>query len=272
MAGLQRYLPAGLWLLLVLALLGHGAVGQWAHYHDFANQQVWHGVPNGADVLSNAGFIALGAWGLSWLTQTKRPLWGRAQSGYVLFLVGVLLTGLGSAYYHWQPNNHTLVWDRLPIALTCAGLLAGARADIQGVSTRRDACLWTLWGMLSVAWWAWTARAGNGGDLRAYILLQAAPLWLIPLWLWLYRAPKQLTQPFMLAIGCYVLAKVAEIGDAWLWQASAHVISGHTLKHLLATLAVALVCGHLYRRSHPVECRARRIARINAKLGRWPSQ
>jgi len=31
--------------------------------------------------------------------------------------VGVFLTGIGASYYHLQPDNRTLVWDRLPMIL-----------------------------------------------------------------------------------------------------------------------------------------------------------
>lgn len=36
---------------------------------------------------------------------------------YRIFFVGVLLTGLGSAYYHWRRDNATLFWDRLPMTI-----------------------------------------------------------------------------------------------------------------------------------------------------------
>ena len=49
--------------------------------------------------------------------------------GYRLFLVGLLLTAFGSGLYHLAPDNARLVWDRLPIALACAGLLAAVRAE-----------------------------------------------------------------------------------------------------------------------------------------------
>ena len=41
----------------------------------------------------------------------------------VLFL-GFFLTGIGSSYYHWDPNDGTLFWDRLPMTLSFAAILA----------------------------------------------------------------------------------------------------------------------------------------------------
>ena len=40
----------------------------------------------------------------------------------------------------------------------------------------------------SVFWWYATGVNGTG-DLRPYLLLQALPLVLIPLWQWIYDAP-----------------------------------------------------------------------------------
>lgn len=39
--------------------------------------------------------------------------------GWTCFYIGVAAVGFGSAYYHLQPNDSTLVWDRLPVSLTC---------------------------------------------------------------------------------------------------------------------------------------------------------
>ena len=40
-----------------------------------------------------------------------------------------VLTAFGSAWYHAQPSDATLVWDRLPMALGFAGLVAGTLTD-----------------------------------------------------------------------------------------------------------------------------------------------
>jgi hypothetical protein len=36
------------------------------------------------------------------------------------------LTGFGSSYYHWNPNDDTLFWDRLPMTLCFMAILAAA--------------------------------------------------------------------------------------------------------------------------------------------------
>jgi len=37
--------------------------------------------------------------------------------GWYSFFIGFFFVSIGSAYYHWRPNNWTLVWDRLPMTL-----------------------------------------------------------------------------------------------------------------------------------------------------------
>src|SRR5246127_1872563 len=86
-------------------------------YHQFADQRTLLGIPHFWNVVSNLPFVLVGAMGL-WQ-------FGRDRASFVLFL-GVFLTGFGSAYYHWDPNDGTLFWDRLPMALTFMAMLAVA--------------------------------------------------------------------------------------------------------------------------------------------------
>jgi uncharacterized protein (TIGR04206 family) len=98
----------------------------------------------------------------------------------------------------------------------------------------------------SVAWWVVTAQDGIG-DLRPYLLLQALPLILTPLWQWIYRAPRRDKLAFGCALALYVAAKLAELGDHAV-LASLGVVGGHTLKHLLATAAAAVLVACLVER------------------------
>ena len=51
---------------------------------------------------------------------------------------------------------------------------------------------------------------------------------------------------FALAIGLYVIAKIAELNDRLLFDLTGW-ISGHTIKHLLATAAAAIIVWGLVR-------------------------
>src|SRR5579863_735490 len=105
-----------LWLLLWLTILAvvvpflMARVPQAPGYHYFADRRkIWE-IPNFWNVLSNLPFLVVGVMGLIavWKARVAVPTaWM-----YGVLFIGVLLTGFGSAYYHWHPDNDTLVWDR----------------------------------------------------------------------------------------------------------------------------------------------------------------
>ena len=236
----RHHLPTLSIGLIGLAAVVHGPIEQWANYHDFADQTSFFGVPHSCDVLSNLGFALIALWGLGRLA-AGRMVSTFGAAGYRLFLVALLLTAFGSGWYHLTPDNGRLIWDRLPIALACAGLLAGVR----GEAHRRDSGVATLWlslfAVASVGWWQLTEQAGRG-DLRPYLLLQAAPLLLVPLWQWIGQAPAAERKAFGGALVLYAIAKWAEIYDHQIAAITAP-LTGHTLKHLLAAAAAAVIVG-----------------------------
>jgi hypothetical protein len=231
-----RSIATALVLLAAGAMALHGPIPQLEHYHEFADKRPWLGIPHAADVLSNLPFAIVAAWGGVRLARARASL-GAARDGYAVFVAALALTALGSSYYHWAPDDARLVWDRLPIALACAGLLAAVHAQAYPSSAHR-AWLGALcaFAVASVAWWART------GDLRPYLLLQGAPLAVIPFWQAGGRAPRHERAAFACAIALYVLAKAAELADAPILAATGFV-SGHTVKHLLAAGAAALIVG-----------------------------
>lgn len=245
---IHAWLSVSIILSASLAMVLHGPIAQLPHYHDFADTRVWLGVPYAADVLSNAGFGLVGLWALWRLWPMRRhPALAVAWPGYATFFVALALTGLGSGYYHLAPDNARLVWDRLPIALACAGLLAAVLAETHPGSAIRP---WLVglagFAVASVAWWYHGQLQGQG-DLRPYLLIQVLPLVLIPLWQAGAVAPRADRVAFAAALFCYVLAKAAEWFDHPILVATG-VFSGHSLKHGLATLAAALLAARLWRR------------------------
>jgi hypothetical protein len=243
----RHHLPVLVVSLLAGAMLLHGPIAQLPNYHDFADQSVLFGIRHGQDVLSNTSFAAVAIWGLVRLwPQQNNPALLHGWAGYRLFLIGLLLTAFGSSYYHLAPDNARLVWDRVPIALACGGLLAGVWADSYRRASGALTASLALAGVASVAWWHFTELAGNG-DLRPYLLMQALPIILIPLWQWLYAAPKAERLWFGGALLVYVLAKFAELHDHEIAELLG-ATTGHTLKHLLAAGAAALIVAGLVGR------------------------
>jgi len=243
------HLPSILTIAGIALALLLDPIHQPRNYNDFADQSIVLGIPHAYDVLSNLGFALVAVWG--WIGLHPRrdhPALRRGWYGYRLFLSSLFLTAAGSAYYHLAPDNQRLVWDRLPIALACAGLLAGVRAE-----TRPDtrislyAAAVVLLALASVAWWHFTDQPQRPGDLGPYLLLQLSPLLLIPLWQGIYGAPRLDRIWFGVAILLYVMAKLAELWDHDILAALGWM-SGHTLKHLLATLGAFVLVARLRSR------------------------
>jgi len=241
---IPRFFPEFLLALAALAMALHGPIAQLEHYHAFADARAWHGIPHAADVLSNLPFALVAAWGAIRLAgRPARARLGPAWPGLAIFVAALALTAAGSSYYHWAPDNARLVWDRVPIALACAGLIDAMHARHHAGATPWRLPALVAFALASVAWWAWTDARG-AGDLRPYLLLQGAPLLLVPLWQASAHAPRRERMGLGIAIALYVLAKALELADARVLGMTG-VVSGHTLKHLAAAAAAAVIVGTL---------------------------
>ena len=84
-------------------------------YDQFVDQRTIFGIPNFWNVVSNLPFLVVGAAGL-WRFHRD--------AATVVFFLGVFFIGIGSSYYHWDPHDGTLFWDRLPMTVAFTALLA----------------------------------------------------------------------------------------------------------------------------------------------------
>ena len=201
-------------------------------YHAFADRRVVLGLPHALNVLSNVGFLLAGSWSLGHVTRATLPGWERVAG--MIFAVGLLLTGLGSAWYHAAPTNTTLVWDRLPLSVLFPTVLAVVIGDrVSAVAGRALLAPLALAAAASVVWWHLT------DDLRPYAVAQFLPMLLVPLMLLLLPGRRP-AGPLVAGIGLYAVGKLAEVGDGRV-LAFGGLVSGHTLKHLLAAAAAVLI-------------------------------
>jgi hypothetical protein len=208
-------------------------------YHHFADQRAILAVPHALNVLSNVGFLLAGVWSLVAVSRATLPGWERVAG--LVFGVGLVLTGLGSAWYHAAPGNATLVWDRLPLSALFPTVFAVVIGD--RVSERAGRLLLAplaLGAVASVLWWQRT------DDLRAYALAQFLPLVLIPLMLVLLPGRRP-AGPLVGGIALYGLGKATELADRAIFLFGG-LVSGHTLKHLLAAIAAAVIARWLTSR------------------------
>lgn len=239
--------------LLVLAIAAMALVPplpQSPAYHLFRDVRMCLGVPNGYNVLSNVPFSVVGALGLLWLVRHGRNRLAPALlPGYAIAFTGIFLTGFGSAWYHLAPDNATLFWDRLPMAFAFMGLYAaviGERVSLPAAAVL--ALPLALIGAASVFYWRVT------DDLRFYALVQFFPIATIPLLLWMFPAMYSRGSAFLVAIGCYAAAKLFEELDAQVY-AMGMIVSGHTLKHLLAAAGAYAIYRMLTMRTVAADAR-----------------
>jgi len=211
-------------------------------YHDFADRRTLLGIPNTLDVVSNAGFAAAGVLGLLFLARRREtgpgsPFLERWEWGaFTVLYAAVGLTAVGSVYYHLNPNNGTLLLDRLPMAvvfMSVLSLIIGERISMR--AGRRLFLPLLAAGVASVVYWRYTEAIGKG-DVRFYGLVQYLPVLLIPLILLLFPARYTRSADLVVALSWYVVAKVFEVFDARVFEAT-KLVSGHTLKHVAAALA-----------------------------------
>ncbi len=231
------WILAGLTAASLFGMLLLPAIPQDQAYHLFADGRTLLGIPNFWNVVSNIPFLVVGAVGLA--RESKDP------ATIVLFL-GFLLTGIGSSYYHWDPSDATLFWDRLPMTLSFAAIFALVVKE--RVGDRAGAIL--LWPMLAIGlasllWWLLV------DDLRLYFWAQFFPAVALLVLLALYPARFTHGRYWLIAAGLYALAKLFEFSDTAIYSLG-HIVSGHTLKHLAAAAACFALLRY-FRLRRPIE-------------------
>jgi Ceramidase len=236
----------------LFGLLLLSPIPQDQNYHDFADQRTLLGIPNFWNVVSNIPFIAVGAAGL-W------PL--RRDPAIIILFLGILLTGFGSAYYHLDPDDSTLFWDRLPMAVSFMAILAIA------IEERVDAkagaiMLWPLIavGVFSLYLWRWT------GDLRLYGWVQFFPCLLVPLLFLLFPPKYTGTSYWFIAAALFALAKLFEFYDDAIYSVGS-ILSGHTFKHVAAAAACFALLRY-FQTSRPIRAESQGMKTRNRKVAK----
>jgi Ceramidase len=205
-------------------------------YHLFADQRKVAGIANFFNVLSNLPFLLLGIYGLWVLLRSDAG--STIKKVYGVMFAGILLTSVGSAYYHYAPGNSTLVFDRIPMVLVFMAFLS---ATILGWIDARAGVRLLLpllvLGVASVLWWHYTELKG-AGDLRLYGFIQFYPMLIVPIIFMLFASPENNRGLRLLVwvILWYCAAKIFEQLDVPVYRLTGF-ISGHSLKHIAAAMA-----------------------------------
>jgi Ceramidase len=243
----RAWLIGAISMVFLVAALLIPAMPQPLTYHAFADCRTFFGVANFLNVVSNVPFLIGGALGL-------RLIWSgcgdfidpREQLPYLVFFLGALLTCFGSAYYHGAPDNARLVWDRLPMTLGFAGLVSATIAERVDLKLGRQS-LWPLLalGVFTVVYWYGTELRGSG-NIIPYGIYQIWSVLIIVVLLVAYPA-RRYSHGALLgwAAFWYGLAKVFETFDLQIYRLLGSTLSGHTIKHVLASFAVFAIVRQL---------------------------
>ncbi len=201
-------------------------------YHHFANDTIVFGIANFWNVVSNIGFIVIALSGIYFLLKNKISniiIWS--------LFAGIFVTGFGSAYYHYTPNNTTLVWDRLPMTIVFTSFFALIYSWC--FSTKTGFKIWLVSlvaGIYSVFYWQYTEQELRG-DLRLYAIIQFLPIVLIAIIVASnFKKHTFLLQPISMIVLWYVVAKLLEHFDNYFFEIT-NLFSGHPIKHVAAAVA-----------------------------------
>lgn len=215
--------------LLGLLLLYGKPIPQDPGFHLFADARTCLGLKNFGNVASNLLFLAVGSIGMAWCWRNAGMT---ARSSWFVFFLGVALVFFGSGYYHYKPDDDSLVWDRLPMTIAFMGLFAALLSE--HVSEKLELPLLVsslVIGIGSVILWKYT------NDLRVYLWVQVTPLLAIPFLIAVYPGRFTHRHYLLYGVGIYGLALIAQYFDNGVYVLTATGISGHSLKHLVAAAA-----------------------------------
>jgi hypothetical protein len=244
---LRAAVIAGLPAVALVFLLFHGRMAQnevLPNYHQFAGQRALWGVPNFWNVVSNLPFLVAALWGLRAAGSRTAFVEEWERTAYWILLIAVALTAAGSSYYHAWPDDATLFWDRLPMAIVFMALLAatiGERISPGGGRLLLFPLLAA--GVVSVLYWK------VSDDLRLYVLVQFYTVAALPLILILFPPRYSGTAGIVTMVALYGLALAFDRLDH---QAAAITTTGgHPWKHVAAAAAMFSYVGTVARR-HPL--------------------
>lgn len=223
----------------ILSVLLIEPIAQNQEYHSFADQRVLMSIPNFWNVVTNIPFLIVGIYGIIFCFRALSKVADyQVVALFLVFFVGVFLTGVGSAYYHLNPSNETLFWDRLPMTISFMAFFTIVICEFISIKLGARLFIPLLFiGILSLLYWQITESKGVG-DLRFYVLVQFLPIILITAILILYKNNNG-SAAYYFVLSTYLLAKLFEINDDLIFSTN-HLISGHSIKHIIAALAPLL--------------------------------
>lgn len=245
--------------LLSLSILGQ-ALGLFhlsSHYHEFVDSRSFFGINRFFDTVSNIGFLIVGM-----LFVKEIFLKDQKDFNLILIALGSILVFVGSSFYHLAPSDARLLWDRLPISIVFAGVLSYSLSQNNLIVEKYKNTFnigYLLFSMFSVIFW-YVGSLSHANWLGPYVFVQFGGM-ITLIYIAFTGENKSFNKKIWSVLVWYMLAKLCESFDQTIFSLTHEVLSGHTLKHLFAALA-------LYD-WFPKENKEKVITSKTMKLGFW---
>lgn len=213
-------------------LLAHGPIALAADTHRFADALPRFELANGANVLSHLPLLAAAALGM--LACLKRRSIAPSMSAWALFFALVCLAASAGAVYHAHPDDARFLVVHAAIGsascvLSLIFIAERLGATFIGIGPLAAAAL--------AGPTAWALGAGVA-DLRWMLALQCLPVVLMPLVVWGLPSRGLRGSQWLVALGLYALAECAGVADAAIWNATAGLLGGMALSHVMLAACV----------------------------------
>ena len=129
-------------LVFIAVAITYGPIPQPQDYHDFADDREFIGIPNALDVMSNLVIIYPGIIGLAFVHERRKnpSVLDDETSIHITLFAGMILTFAGSVWFHLDPNDSTMLWDRLGMSIiigSCISLIINDFWDRGNISYQR---------------------------------------------------------------------------------------------------------------------------------------
>lgn len=228
-------------VFVVVVILMIPPIHQNQSYHNFCDTMLIFGIPNFWNVISNLPFAIVGVLGLlnlKYISENKMQ--------YVVFFASTVLVSIGSGYYHLNPIDSTLIWDRLPMTLVFMSLFSIIVSEFIDDKKGRVLLIPLIsLGVISVLYWV------VFGELKPYALVPFYPMCAIPIILIFFKSDYDKNKGYWLLLLAYIGAKLLEYYDAEVLEVL-KVVSGHSLKHIIAAIGLFVLLYEYIKRKRIV--------------------
>ena len=232
----KRLYLAALFVFIIAALF-YGPISQPQEYHDFADDREFLSIPNALDVMSNLVILYPGLVGLAFVHERRKnsQISDDEASIHITLFSGMILTFAGSVWFHLDPNDSTMLWDRLGMSVvigSCISLLIHDMSD-RNLAGRIHLPI-VVTSVISVLWWP------VFNDLRFYFIVKHHPFVLFPILLFYGNHIYDKISGYYWGLSMFILATLFEFTDLQIFEITGF-ISGHTLKHIFAGVGLWLL-------------------------------